>query len=132
MSRSTLPLWPPDITNTQRESLTTLATTYALSHGLIYLPPADVQPPAPTSAIHAPLALFPSPFPRKQFLLAKDLQRAYNVLYARVAMDEKFLDEVMGAEVGVGRVDKFTGELWRIWKRLRDEGITQVRTLVFA
>ena len=132
MSRSTLPLWPPDITNTQRESLTTLATTYALSHGLIYLPPADVQPPAPTSAIHAPLALFPSPFPRKQFLLAKDLQRAYNVLYARVAMDEKFLDEVMGAEVGVGRVDKFTGELWRIWKRLRDEGITQVRTSVFA
>ena len=127
MSNSVLPQWPPEITDEQRENLTLLATTYALSHGLIYLPPADVQPPAPTSAIHAPLALFPSPFPRKQFLLAKELQSTYNALYARIAMDEEFLDRVMGAEHGVGRVDEFTGELWKIWKRLRVQGITQVR-----
>lgn len=44
-------------------------------------------------------------------------------------MAEDFLDAVMGAEVGVGRVDEFTGQLWRIWKRLRSEGITQVCTL---
>ncbi|EJF65914.1 glutathione synthase [Dichomitus squalens LYAD-421 SS1] len=31
----------------------------------------------------------------------------------------------MGAEIGVGRVDEFTGQLWKIWKRLRDEGIHQ-------
>lgn len=127
MSSPSPPEWPPAISDRQREELTLLATTYALSHGLIYLPPADVQPPAPTSAIHAPLALFPSPFPRKQFELAKNLQHQYNVLYARVALDEAFLDRVMGAEHGVGRVDEFTGQLWRIWKRLRDEGITQVR-----
>ncbi|KAI0362179.1 glutathione synthase [Trametes cingulata] len=129
MSSSSLPQWPPDVTDEQREALTLLATTYALSHGLVYLPPADVQPPVPTSAIHAPLALFPSPFPRKQFELARELQRSYNVLYARVAMDEDFLDRVMGAEAGVGRVDEFTGQLWRIWKRLRDQGITQPRHL---
>ena len=127
MSSSTISQSPPAITDQQREELTLRATTYALSHGLIYLPVADVQPPAPTSAIHAPLALFPSPFPRKQFELAKRLQHAYNVLYARIALDEEFLDRVMGAEVGVGRVDEFTGQLWRIWKRLRDEGIQQVR-----
>ncbi|KAH9946065.1 glutathione synthase [Epithele typhae] len=115
----------PEITSEQRESLTLLATTYALSHGLVYLPPADVQPAAPTSTIHAPLALFPSPFPRKQFEHARELQSAYNVLYARVAMDEAFLDRVMGAEEGVGRVDEFTGELWKIWRRLRDEGTQQ-------
>ena len=126
MASSSLPQWPPEITDEQRSALTLLATTYALSHGLVYLPPADVQPPVPTSAIHAPLALFPSPFPRKQFELAKRLQRKYNVLYARVAMDEEFLDRVMGAEQGVGRVDEFTGQLWRLWKRLRDQGIKQV------
>ncbi|KAI1795816.1 glutathione synthase [Ganoderma leucocontextum] len=125
MSSSTVSQWPPTITDQQREELTLSATTYALSHGLIYLPVADVQPPAPTSAIHAPLALFPSPFPRKQFELARRLQHAYNVLYARIALDEEFLDRVMGAEVGVGRVDEFTGQLWTIWKRLRDEGIQQ-------
>ena len=127
MASSSPPQWPPEISDQQREQLTLLATTYALSHGLIYLPPANVQPPAPTSAIHAPLALFPSPFPREQFELAKRLQREYNVLYARVAMDEEFLDRVMGAERGVGRVDEFTGQLWRIWKSLRDQGVQQVR-----
>ncbi|KAI0721033.1 glutathione synthase [Cerioporus squamosus] len=128
-SSSAPPHWPPQVSDQQREALTLLATTYALSHGLIYLPPpAEVQPPAPTTAIHAPLALFPSPFPREQFELAKRLQRDYNVLYARVAMDEEFLDRVMG-EQGVGRVDEFTGQLWRIWKSLRDQGIHQSRHL---
>ena len=129
MAGSRVSQWPPEITDKQREELTLRATTYALSHGLIYLPVADVQPPAPTSAIHAPLALFPSPFPRKQFELAQRLQRTYNVLYARIALDEEFLDRVMGAEIGVGRVDEFTGQLWKIWKRLRDQGIHQVRSL---
>ena len=132
MSSTLLPDWPPALSDDQRDYLALQATTYALSHGLIYLPPATVQPPAPTSAIHAPLALFPSPFPRKQFALAKELQHAYNVLYARVAMDEEFLDRVMGAEVGVGRVDEFTGELWKIWRRLRDNGIKQVRWLILT
>jgi hypothetical protein len=109
------------------QELTSLATTYALAHGLLYLPISDVQPPAPTSAIHAPLALFPTSFPRSKFLLAKRLQPLYNILYARVATDERFLDEVMGGVDGVGRVDQFTGRLWRCWKQLRDEGIRQVR-----
>ena len=54
------------------------------------------------------------------------LQSTYNVLYSRIAMDEAFLDEIMG-EGGVASVDDFTGELWRRWKQLRVEGIVQVR-----
>jgi glutathione synthase len=107
--------------------LTRLATTYALAHGLSYLPVGDVQPPTPTSAIHAPLAILPTCFPRSKFVLAQQLQPLYNVLYARVATDEKFLDEVMGGVEGVGKVDRFTGQLWTCWKRSRDEGIEQVR-----
>ncbi|THH29366.1 hypothetical protein EUX98_g4820 [Antrodiella citrinella] len=119
--------WPPDITESQLETLTLLATTYALSHGLVYLPVAEVQPSAPTSTIHAPLSLFPSPIPRKQFEKAKNLQSLYNVLYSRVATDIDFLDRVMGEEQGVGQVDEFTGSLWKQWKRLRDReaGIVQ-------
>ena len=110
------------------QELTRLATTYALAHGLLYLPIGGVQPPAPTSAIHAPLAIFPTSFPRSKFSLAQKLQPLYNVLYARVATDEKFLDKVMGAVEGAGKVDQFTGQLWRCWKQLRDEGVQQVRT----
>ena len=111
--------WPPALSEAQLAALTLQATTYALSHGLGYLPPAPSQPPAPTSAIHAPLALFPSPIPRTLFNRAKQLQRIYNVLYARVARDVDFLDRVMG-ESGVGKVDAFTGELWKRWKRVRE------------
>lgn len=44
-------------------------------------------------------------------------------------MDEEFLDSIMG-EQGVGRVDDFTGQLWKSWKRIRDDGIAQVRYIL--
>ena len=119
-----------EITEKILQELTRLATTYALAHGLLYLPIGNVQPPIPTSAIHAPLAVFPTSFPRSKFLLAQKLQPLYNILYARVATDVKFLDEVMGID-GVGKVDQFTGQLWKCWKQLRDEGIDQVRKCQF-
>lgn len=118
--------WPPTLSPNQLHDLTLQATTYAFAIGLLYLPVAEKQPPAPTSAIHAPLALFPSPFPRHLFERAKKLQHIYNVLYSRVALDEDFLDTVMGTEGGVGKVDDFIGQLWTGWKALRDEGLVQV------
>ncbi|KAH8109754.1 glutathione synthase [Phellopilus nigrolimitatus] len=117
--------WPPALSDEQRAELTRLATTYALAHGLLYLPlPDPAAPPAPApaaapqSAIHAPLALLPAPFPRALFAGARRLQRVYNVLYARVALDAPFLDAVMGA---LADVDDFTAQLWRSWRRLRDD-----------
>lgn len=112
--------WPPALTDSQLEALHLQASTYALAHGLLYLP---VQPPLlPTSAIHAPLSLLPSPFPRRLFDFSQRIQSIYNVLYSRIAMDEDFLDQIMGTEHGVGRVDTFTGQLWSGWKEIRDQG----------
>ena len=111
--------WPPQLSDNQKTELHSVATTYALSHGILYLPVNGPQ--IPSCAIHAPLSLFPSPFPRRLFDLAKRLQSAYNILYARIAMDTEFLDNVMGAEHGVGQVDDFTGQLWRGWKAVRDQ-----------
>ncbi|KAF5382619.1 hypothetical protein D9615_002766 [Tricholomella constricta] len=124
-STSVLFEWPPTLSNAQIHELTLLATSYAFSNGLLYLPPAERQPPIPESAIHAPLALFPSPFPRSLFEHAQRLQHIYNVLYARIAQDEEFLDRIMGTENGVGKVDDFIGQLWTGWKQLRDEGLVQ-------
>ncbi|KAJ7624993.1 hypothetical protein DFH06DRAFT_1285286 [Mycena polygramma] len=117
--------WPPTLSEAQLEALTLYATTYALSHGLLYLPAIKPQPRIPNSAIHAPLSVFPSPFPRRLFELARRLQSTYNILYARIATDVQFLDSVMGAIDGVGKVDDFVGQLWTGWKSLRDEGMIQ-------
>ncbi|KAJ6612796.1 hypothetical protein B0H10DRAFT_2165465 [Mycena sp. CBHHK59/15] len=124
-SRFAFSEWPPALSVAQLEDLTLYATTYALSHGLLYLPPVKPQPLIPKSAIHAPLSLFPSPFPRRLFALARRLQSSYNTLYARIATDVEFLDKVMGGVEGVGRVDDFVGQLWAGWKNLRDAGLVQ-------
>ena len=118
--------WPPPLTFEQIGSLTLHETTYALFNGLTYLPPPTTQPPSPSSAIHAPISLLPSPVPRSLFTHAQKLQSAYNILYSHIAMDDDFLDKVMGADEGAGKVDMFTGTLWRGWRDIRDEGIVQV------
>ena len=126
-----LPNWPPSLPVEQLDYLTVQATTYALAHGLIYLPPTNGQPvpPVPASAIHAPFALFPTPFPKALFQRAQRLQRIYNILYARIASDDAFLDKILSADTAVGRVDEFVGSLWRIWKRLQGDRLPQVSIL---
>lgn len=124
--------WVPDVTTDHLEQLTLLATTYALSHRLLFLPSSshDQHPrPAPGSAIHVPISLIPTPIPRRMFFQALNLQRAYNTLYARVALDTAFLDQVMGPG-GVSDVDDFTSALWSAWKMLRDEGVPPVRRTI--
>ena len=118
--------WPPQLTDIQLENLVHHATTYALAHGLAYLPPTPSQPPSPSSVIHAPISLLPAPVPRALFQKAQRLQSLYNDLYARIATDDEFLDRVMGAEVGVGQADDFVRRLWKGWKEIREEGIVQV------
>ncbi|KAG6379415.1 glutathione synthase [Boletus reticuloceps] len=117
--------WPPKFTDIQLTNLVQHATTYALAHGLAYLPAIPSQPPAPSSVTHAPISLLPAPVPRALFRKAQRLQSIYNDLYARVATDDDFLDQVMGAEVGVGQADEFVRRLWKGWKEIREEGIVQ-------
>ncbi|KAG9098606.1 hypothetical protein FRC06_006161 [Ceratobasidium sp. 370] len=114
---SILPVWPPSLDEAQLEEITRLATTWALSHGLVYLP---VSPDEWGTAIHAPFTLVPTPFPKLLFDKARRIQRAYNTLYSRIALDREFLDLVMGDNGGVGDVDQFTQNLWKTWKSTRD------------
>ncbi|KAG8963865.1 hypothetical protein FRC03_002484 [Tulasnella sp. 419] len=115
-----IPPWPPKITEEQHKELVKLSTTFALTRGLSYLPvhPPEGPPPAPTSSIHAPFTLFPAPFPRHLFEQSLKIQRIYNVLYSRIALDEEFIDSIMKE---VEPADPFTGTLWKGWRSLRKE-----------
>lgn len=126
---STLPDWPPALPQSQLDHLTTLALDYALSHGLIYRPPypAGCSSPLSASSISAPISLFPSPFPKDLHSKALKIQEIYNELYARVTMDEEWLEEVVKACFwGVDGGDGFLRELWKGWKEVREKGIKQV------
>ncbi|GAA5986277.1 hypothetical protein JCM11641_004876 [Rhodosporidiobolus odoratus] len=125
------PAWPPSLPAEQEQSLISLSTDYSLAHGLIVRPfPTDSSNPSSistTSAIHAPYALYPSPFPRDLFQQAIDLQPLYNALYARVTADDDFLEEVVGG--AVAKVDEFQRRLYEIWKTVKKEGIKQPLSL---
>jgi hypothetical protein len=117
-----LPEWPPRTSDQEQASLLSLAVDYALSTSLIIRPPGD--PPSTTQALHAPVSLYPTPFPKHLFNQALDLQPFYNEVYAKVTNDDAFLESVIGG--AVARVDAFQGELWNIYKIVRQEGLAQV------
>ncbi|KAG9308820.1 glutathione synthase [Chiua virens] len=117
--------WPPQLTDTQLETAHAPCDHSRTRSRSRLSPPAPSQPPCPSDVIHAPISLLPTPIPRTLFQKAQRLQSLYNVLYARVATDDEFLDRVMGAELGVGQADEFVRKLWQGWKSIREEGIVQ-------
>ena len=121
MPKSTLPPWPPVLSDEARDYLSTQATDYALAHGIVYRPlPASASTTPPTdSAIHAPFSLFPSPFPRSLFNKAQAIQPSYDLLYAQVSSDHKFLQRVIGESVA--HVDEFQRQLWDIYSAVKDD-----------
>ncbi|KAH7098783.1 glutathione synthase [Auriculariales sp. MPI-PUGE-AT-0066] len=116
----TLPPWPPQVTQQARDALLTQATNYALANGILF---AGAEQPEPLAhGYHVPFALFPSPFPRRLFNQAKELQSLYHELYARVASDYAFLDQVVNE---IGDADPFVKRLWGIFQQCHEEGIAQ-------
>ncbi|XP_053617983.1 glutathione synthetase-like isoform X1 [Plodia interpunctella] len=70
----------------------------------------------------APFVLLPSPFPRTEFNKAIELQPVLNELMHKVAHDERFLEQTLQNAL---QVDEFTSNLYDIWVKVRNEGITQ-------
>ncbi|KRT82122.1 hypothetical protein AMK59_3369, partial [Oryctes borbonicus] len=70
----------------------------------------------------APFVLLPSAFPRKEFYKAVELQQILNELMHRVAHNREFLTESLRETI---QVDEFTGNLFKIYETVQDEGITQ-------
>ncbi|KAK9247596.1 glutathione synthase [Lipomyces tetrasporus] len=111
--------YPPTLTEEETADLTVALRDWSLSHGLVIRAPAAVHPEDEAS-VHVPLTLHPSPFPKKLFDQARNLQTAFNELYAKVADDSKFLTEITKELAGV---DDFMSDLWKL--HLEVEEITQ-------
>ncbi|KAG7205148.1 hypothetical protein KM043_005517 [Ampulex compressa] len=71
---------------------------------------------------YAPFVLLPSPFPRKEFNEACQIQPMLNLLMHKVAQDFNFLRETLEETI---KVDNFTKRLFNICEIINAEGITQ-------
>jgi hypothetical protein len=86
-------------------------STYCGVNGLMY---TDGK----LSWSHAPVAAFPSSFPRSQFQLLKDLQPIYNILIDRISRDREFL---LSTHAEVRKQDSFTDRLLQLYESLPPE-----------
>jgi len=133
----TLPQWPPNLNEDRIAYLTRKATTWALAHSFVLVPPhpvdEDIDPrdrPSnlpPIRAQPAPLSLFPTPFPRRLYQQANSLQNMLNALYLRVTLDWTFMDRIMEK---VAPVDAFQARLYYYAKKLRGKANTVLLLLI--
>jgi glutathione synthase len=91
--------YPPSLTAAESEQILSTIKDWSIVHGLAVRPPvAVVSPeidPHGVLATTAPVTLFPSPFPRVSFHQAKSIQKSYSQLYASIAQDEQFLEDIV-------------------------------------
>ena len=155
-------LYPPNLTPSESEQLLSTIKDWSVAHGLTVRPPLSVvsaeADPHGVLATTAPVTLFPSPFPQVCFDRAKNIQKAYNRLYASIARDEEFLRDIvreyaclvastlvksllsemtqfwrLRASRLMGSriidVDDFIAELWQVHLKVKEEGYVQVESI---
>jgi hypothetical protein len=91
--------YPPELSKSEADQLIVAIKDWSIAHGLAVRPPPAIvkaaADPHGILATTAPVTLFPSPFPRICFEEARSIQRAYNRLYAAIAQDEEFLQDIV-------------------------------------
>lgn len=91
--------YPPALTAAQKAYLVDYVKDWSTYNGLVVKPaPKFIEDRLDTHhvlATNAPVTLFPSPFPAASFKQAQDIQQTYNELYAAIADDELWLENIM-------------------------------------
>ncbi|KAI9746629.1 MAG: hypothetical protein M1818_000343 [Claussenomyces sp. TS43310] len=118
--------YPPQPSSAELEHIVSEIKDWSIAHGLTVRPPptfvsAEVDPHG-VLATTAPVTLYPSPFPYVCFDQAKAIQKTYNELYASIARDEAFLQDIVEE---ILEVDEFIAALWQIHLKVKQEGYVQ-------
>lgn len=99
MAASIYPGYPPFLSSDQSDYLLSNIKDWSILNGLAVRPSLSFVSkeidPSRSLAVTAPVTLFPSLFPGACFEEAREIQTAYNELYACIANDEEWLGEVV-------------------------------------
>lgn len=86
--------YPPQTSEKDLTETINVAIDWAFAHGLVVRPSQGGF--ANNAAVtHAPFALYPTPFPRKEFEQAKKLQQPWNSLIHKMSNDSDLISETM-------------------------------------
>lgn len=106
-----------------------MAIDWALAHGLVVRPSLENKGDIFTNnaaVTHAPFALYPTPFPRKEFEQARKLQQPWNTLIHKMSEDDSLISETMET---LSQLDDFMNQLYKIYLQVKKEGVTQTASL---
>ncbi|KAI7904154.1 glutathione synthase [Cokeromyces recurvatus] len=107
-------------------NIVTEAIDWALSHGLVIRPTKDQITNNTSFVMHAPFALYPSPFPLEEFEKAKSLQQTWNTLIHKMSRDDDLISETMET---LSKLDEFMNRLYQIYLTVKKEGVAQTASL---
>ena len=120
MPKSALTAIPDNISDLNLSDIVRDAKDFALLSGLGFRP-RDASIGNDSIEV-APLTLFPSPFPREAFNLAKKVQTSMNLLMNNVSHDMAFLTSSLGDTI---KVDDFTRNLLNLYQESEKIGLSQ-------
>ena len=109
----------PELSELQIDCLVEKLQQWSLANGLVMYPQGFTQ----SSTSVAPITLFPTPFPRKSFENAVNVQKTFNELYAGVVKNKDWLLNII--ELLSEFDPDFTGKLYDTYKKSVDLGIKQ-------
>ncbi|CEP16611.1 hypothetical protein [Parasitella parasitica] len=118
--------YPPKVSSNELQNTVLVAIDYALAHGLIVRPTVDKQLTNNAAVTHAPFALYPTPFPRREFEKAKSIQQSWNTLIHKMSQDDQLISEIMET---LSKLDTFMDQLYQIYRTVKNDGITQTASL---
>ncbi|XP_034761267.2 glutathione synthetase-like isoform X2 [Acipenser ruthenus] len=102
------------------KDLVSVAKDAALIQGVLMR--TKEEPNASEVVSYAPFTMFPSPVPRPLFEQAKQVQRDFNLLVDRISQDTEFLEQALASTI---KVDDFTAQLFKIYRQVLQEGLSQ-------
>lgn len=114
-------MYPPEID--KQDELATIETIkhWSLAHGLVMLTEGNSS-----TAVHAPVTLYPTPFPKPAFNQAIAIQKLYNELYYSVCINTEWIEQILTELSGFD--PEFTGRLLDIHFKSVKDGVTQPLT----
>lgn len=85
------PSYPPDTSEKEAAFINNTIIDWSLGNGLAMLTPEGKG----VTAVHAPVTVYPSPFPKSGFESALEVQKSFNELYATVSDNVEWLTDAL-------------------------------------
>lgn len=91
------PDYPPKTSESESEKINNTILDWSLGNGLVMLSPHGETGTAKfgSAAVHAPVTVYPSPFPKSGFQHALNVQKNFNLLYANISNDVDWLSSAL-------------------------------------